>query len=133
MISCTFAGHREVYDCNLESSIELTIESILKKDNSYMFYCGDMGEFDEMCSAAVRTAKRRHPEIDIKLMIVLPYMMPKVNTDKYFYKSPNPYNAGMNPKALQYIMGHANITMTLNYYVHATYDSAKAEMERLVA
>lgn len=35
-------------------------------------------------------------------------------------------NAGMNPKALQYIMGHANITMTLNYYAHATYDSAKA-------
>lgn len=27
-------------------------------------------------------------------------------------------NAGMNPKALQYIMGHANITMTLNYYAH---------------
>lgn len=25
-------------------------------------------------------------------------------------------NAGMNPKALQYIMGHANIVMTLNYY-----------------
>lgn len=42
-------------------------------------------------------------------------------------------NAGMNPKALQYIMGHSNITMTLNYYAHATFDSAKAEMERLVA
>ena len=42
-------------------------------------------------------------------------------------------NAGMNPKALQYIMGHANITMTLNYYAHADFDSAKAEMERLAA
>lgn len=42
-------------------------------------------------------------------------------------------NAGMNPKALQYIMGHSNITMTLNYYAHATFDSAKAEMLRLVA
>lgn len=42
-------------------------------------------------------------------------------------------NAGMNPKALQYLMGHANITMTLNYYAHATFDSAKAEMARLVA
>lgn len=42
-------------------------------------------------------------------------------------------NAGMNPKALQYIMGHANITMTLNYYAHATFASAKAEMERLAA
>lgn len=41
-------------------------------------------------------------------------------------------NAGMNPKALQYIMGHSNITMTLNYYAHATFASAKAEMERLI-
>ncbi|MBS5606073.1 MAG: site-specific integrase [Enterocloster asparagiformis] len=42
-------------------------------------------------------------------------------------------NAGMNPKALQYIMGHANIVMTLNYYAHANFDSAKAEMDRLDA
>ena len=42
-------------------------------------------------------------------------------------------NAGMNPKALQYIMGHSNITMTLNYYAHATPDNAIAEMERLIA
>ena len=40
-------------------------------------------------------------------------------------------NAGMNPKALQYIMGHSNINMTLNYYAHATFDSAMAEMKRL--
>lgn len=45
----------------------------------------------------------------------------------------NMANAGMNPKALQYLMGHSNITMTLNYYAHATFDSAKAEMERLAA
>lgn len=87
MISCTFAGHREVYGRNVQSSIELAIESILKKDNSFVFYFGDMGEFDKMCSAAVRKAKRRHPELDIKLMVVLPYMMTKVNTDKDLYKN----------------------------------------------
>lgn len=42
-------------------------------------------------------------------------------------------NAGMNPKALQYIMGHGDVKMTLNYYAHATYESAKAEMDRLTA
>jgi len=31
------------------------------------------------------------------------------------------------------IMGHSNITMTLNYYAHATFDSAKAEMLRIAA
>jgi len=45
----------------------------------------------------------------------------------------NMANKGMNPKALQYLMGHSNITMTLNYYAHATFDSAKAEMDRLAA
>ncbi len=42
-------------------------------------------------------------------------------------------NKGMNPKALQYIMGHANITMTLDYYAHADSASAQAEMDRLAA
>ena len=45
----------------------------------------------------------------------------------------NKANAGMNPKALQYLMGHANVSMTLDYYAHANFDSAKAEMDRLAA
>ena len=28
-------------------------------------------------------------------------------------------------------MGHSNITMTLGYYAHGTFNSAKAELERL--
>lgn len=42
-------------------------------------------------------------------------------------------NKGMNPKSLQYIMGHSNITMTLNYYAHASFDTAKDEMLKFVA
>lgn len=42
-------------------------------------------------------------------------------------------NSGMNPKALQYLMGHSTITITLDYYSHADFDSARAEMERLTA
>ena len=42
-------------------------------------------------------------------------------------------NAGMNPKALQYIMGHSNIIMTLNYYAHATFHFTQEEMNRLEA
>ncbi|SHK78402.1 tyrosine-type recombinase/integrase [Hespellia stercorisuis] len=45
----------------------------------------------------------------------------------------NMANKGMNPNTLQYIMGHSNIAMTLGYYAHGSFDSAKAEMERLVA
>ena len=37
----------------------------------------------------------------------------------------------MNSKALQYIMGHANITMTLDYYTHIDACSLRAKMERI--
>ena len=35
---------------------------------------------------------------------------------------------GMNPKTLQYIMGHSDISITLNVYTHVRYDDAKDEM-----
>lgn len=41
--------------------------------------------------------------------------------------------AGMNPKALQYVMGHSNIQMTLGYYVHVTPKAAMDEMRRISA
>lgn len=44
----------------------------------------------------------------------------------------NMANAGMNPKALQYIMGHSDIAMTLNYYSHTSFDVAKKEMKRIL-
>ena len=62
-------------------------------------------------------------------------VLPKVTTPHTLRHTfcTNLANAGMNPKALQYIMGHSNINMTLNYYAHATPDNAMAEMERLIA
>lgn len=40
-------------------------------------------------------------------------------------------NDGLNPHTLQYIMGHKNIEMTLGYYTHPTFMSAKEEMEKI--
>ena len=37
----------------------------------------------------------------------------------------------MNPKILQYIMGHSDISVTLNTYTHAGFEDAKEEMERM--
>ena len=41
-------------------------------------------------------------------------------------------NIGMDVKALQYIMGHSEITVTLNIYTHMSYDRAAAHMIELV-
>ena len=39
----------------------------------------------------------------------------------------------MNPKNLQYIMGHASITITLDLYAHASEAGANRELRSLVA
>ena len=38
---------------------------------------------------------------------------------------------GMNPKTLQYIMGHADISVTFNTYTHVKIEDAESEMQRL--
>ena len=43
----------------------------------------------------------------------------------------NMAKSGMNPKTLQYIMGHADISVTLNTYTHVSYEDAKGELLRL--
>lgn len=39
----------------------------------------------------------------------------------------------MNPKALQYLMGHSDIGVTLNTYTHLELDDAQKELERVVS
>ena len=41
--------------------------------------------------------------------------------------------ANMNPKSLQYIMGHSNISITLNLYAHASMENVKAELRSMIA
>lgn len=43
----------------------------------------------------------------------------------------NMARSGMSPKTLQYIMGHSDISVTLNTYIHLTFDDAKAEFDRV--
>ena len=43
----------------------------------------------------------------------------------------NMAKSGMNPKTLQYIMGHADISVTLNTYTHVKFDDAKDELLRV--
>ena len=38
----------------------------------------------------------------------------------------------MNPKTLQYLMGHSDISVTLNTYTHIGYDDAKEELKQVV-
>lgn len=38
---------------------------------------------------------------------------------------------GMNPKTLQYLMGHSDISVTMNVYTHIGFDDAEEELKRI--
>ena len=39
--------------------------------------------------------------------------------------------SGMNPKTLQYLMGHSDIGVTLNVYTHVGLDDAEKELKKM--
>ena len=61
-------------------------------------------------------------------LLQLPPITPHVCRHTY---CTNMANSGMNPKTLQYLMGHSDISVTLNIYTHTGYDDAKKELARL--
>lgn len=44
----------------------------------------------------------------------------------------NMAKSGMNPKTLQYIMGHSDISVTLNTYTHVGFEDAESELKRVM-
>ena len=87
MTVCVFAGHREVYQSGIDAKVKEAIDRLLQTDHDFIFYTGGMGQFDDMCSSAVRSAKHRYPDLNISLALVLPYMSNRLNTDKAYYES----------------------------------------------
>ena len=60
--------------------------------------------------------------------VQMPYITPHVCRHTY---CTNMAKSGMNPKTLQYLMGHADISVTLNTYTHVNFDDAQKELSRL--
>lgn len=86
MTVCTFAGHREVYQANIADKLDEAISRILKNDNCFRFLVGGIGDFDGMCSSAVRRAKRNYPNKQISLELILPYLTQELNENKSYYE-----------------------------------------------
>ena len=61
--------------------------------------------------------------------VQMPKVTPHVCRHTFFF---NMAKSGMNPKTLQYLMGHSDISVTLNTYTHIGYDDAKEELKRVV-
>lgn len=76
--------------------------------------------------------EKRMQRICQKYNSIYKVQMPKVTPHvcKHTFCS-NMAKSGMNPKTLQYIMGHADISVTLNTYTHVNFEDAKQELNRV--
>ena len=54
-----------------------------------------------------------------------------LKTKENFFKGKMMRKAGMNPKTLQYLMGHSDISVTMNVYTHVNFDDAEEELKRM--
>ena len=70
MASCFFIGHRDT-STEILPILEQTVEQYIRENGVTEFVVGNYGGFDRMAAQAVITAKVRHPEITLSLL--LPY------------------------------------------------------------
>ena len=67
--------------------------------------------------------RKLHPDVE------MPHVTPHVLRHTF---CTNMVNAGMDVKVLQYIMGHADVDVTLNIYTHVGYERAASQMAELI-
>lgn len=60
--------------------------------------------------------------------VQLPEITPHICRHTY---CSNMEKSGMNPKTLQYIIGHSDISITLNTYTHLGLQDAREEMKKI--
>lgn len=60
--------------------------------------------------------------------VAMPNIKPHVCRHTY---CSNMAKSGMNPKTLQYLMGHSDIAVTLNVYTHVGLEDAEKELQKM--
>ncbi len=116
----------EVYECFksiLQNRKKPKVEPIIEGRSGFLFL-----DKNEMPMVALHWEKY-FKHIREKYNKIYKIQMPKVTPHvcRHTFCS-NMAKSGMNPKTLQYIMGHSDIGVTLNTYTHVQYEDAKKEM-----
>lgn len=79
--------------------------------------------FEHQMKRALDKYNREHPDKR------LPKITPHVFRHTF---CTNLANAGMPPKSLEYVMGHGDISTTMNVYTHARYDNVEKSMGEIL-
>ena len=54
MITCVFAGHRQIFKANISEKVKEALEKLIETESRIVFLNGNMGRFDDVCAGAVR-------------------------------------------------------------------------------
>lgn len=85
MVTCCFAGHRQIPHC-LFKEIITAIEKLVLATDEIEFLSGSMGDFDKLCEKAVREIKKEYPKKNIRLYRVLPSCQYIPHQEEYQYQ-----------------------------------------------
>lgn len=104
------------------------VEKVIKGASGFLFY--DKNDkprvalhWEKYFEYAVNKYNRTHK-------VLMPKITPHVCRHTFCSEKAK---EGMNPKALQYLMGHSDIAVTLNVYTHMGLDDARKELEKMRA
>lgn len=118
---------QKAFERILQNRLKLKTESIIDGYSNFIFLQengkprkGDL--YERAFKKLVARYNQTHPENP------LPEIRPHVLRHTFCTQK---VEAGMNPKALQYLMGHSSINMTLNLYAHTNRNFAQEELKRV--
>lgn len=106
-----------------------------KKPKVELMICGKSGflylDKNDMPMVALHWEKY-FQHICEKYNSIYKVQMPKITPHVFRHTfCSNMAKSGMNPKTLQYIMGHSDIGVTLNTYTHIGFEDAQEELQRV--
>lgn len=101
----------------VEESIDGYVGFLYYTKNNKPFHAR---EWDKRFQRMVKKYNRTH-------MVQMPLVTPHVCRHTF---CTNMARKGISPKTLQYLMGHANVAVTLNIYTHSRFDDIRAEVFR---
>ena len=83
-MTCCFFGHRELYLTVYDKLYNL-VRYLIEERGINIFYTGGMGDSDRLFISVVMQLRSKYK--NIKLILILPYMTNKINSNPEFYNS----------------------------------------------
>ena len=112
----------------IASLVTLSFTTTVANWNSNGFLCLDKNEMPMVALHWEKYFQHIREKYNSIYKVQMPCITPHVCRHTFCSKMAK---AGMNPKTLQYIMGHSDIGVTLNTYTHLQFDDALEEMKEL--